>query len=311
MKTQQNQAQDTVQAKPTASHHRLEKMNSPKGHQTNNNASNVFSIFIACIAFCIAFGVFYAFEGTVSMLGITVSFIIAVIAACSLHIASEWERAVILRLGRLNRVAGPGFFLTIPFIEHISLRADLRMMMTSFSAEETLTSDLVPVNVDAVLFWMVWDAQKACTEVEDYHDAVALTAQTALREAIGRRQLADVTTHRDQLDAEINSSIESKTSAWGVSIVSVEIRDIVIPKELQDVMAATAAAERQKDSRIVLAEVEADIAEMLVEAAEVYHKDELAFELRSLHLLSEGVNHGKGTLVVPSSFSEGFNKQDK
>ena len=190
----------------------------------------------------------------------------------------------------------------------VALRADMRIMLTGFSAEETLTSDLVPVNMDAAVFWMVWDAEKVCLEVENYYDAVSMAAQTALRDAIGRKNISDVTVHRDKLDQELKDKIEEKSSTWGISILSVEIRDIVIPKELQCDMAAAAKAEREKDARIVLAEVERDVAEMLLDATEVYRKDEMAFELRSMHLLSEGVKKSNGTLVIPSAYSEGFRR---
>lgn len=166
------------------------------------------------------------------------------------------------------------------------------------------------MNVDAAVFWMIWDAQKACLEVENYYDAVSMAAQTALRDAIGRKSISDVTIHRDKLDQELRDKIEEKTNAWGISILSVEIRDIVIPKELQSDMAAAAKAEREKDARIVLAEVEKDVAEMLLEATEIYRKDEMAFELRSMHLLSEGVKESSGTLVIPSAYSEGFKRNE-
>lgn len=179
-------------------------------------------------------------------------------------------------------------------------------MLTGFSAEEILTSDLVPVNVDAAIFWMIWDAEKACMEVENYYDAVSMASQTALRDAIGRNSLSDVTVHRDKLDQELRDKIEEKTSPWGISIISVEIRDIVIPKELQNTMAAAAKAEREKDARIVLAEVEKDVAAMLHDATEIYRDDEIAFKLRQMHLVNQSLRESGGSLVVPSSYAEGF-----
>ena len=192
----------------------------------------------------------------------------AVLAASSIHVATQWERVIVLRLGTFKRVEGPGLYFTIPFVERAVLRADMRTMLTGFGAEETLTSDLVPVDVDAAVFWMVWDTEKACMEVENYYDAVSMAAQTALRDAIGRKSISDITVHRDKLDQELRDKIEEKAGPWGISIISVEIRDIVIPKELQRDMAAAAKAEREKDARIISAEVEKDVAAMLLEATE-------------------------------------------
>ena len=187
------------------------------------------------------------------------------------------------------------------------MRADQRVVVTGFGAEETLTSDLVPINVDAVLFWMVWDAQKACLEVENYYNSVSLAAQTALRDAIGRATASEVAVRRNQLDEELQRVIEEKTSLWGITILSVEIRDIIIPQGLQEVMSVEAQAEREKNARMLLAEVERDISEMLMDAAQVYEKSEVALRLRTMHLLYESVKGSGGTVVVPSAYSEGFN----
>lgn len=218
----------------------------------------------------------------------------------------QWEKVVIFRFGKFNRMAGPGLYLTIPFIEQTALKADQRIMVTGFGAEETLTSDLVPINVDAVLFWMVWDAKKACLEVENYYNSVSLAAQTALRDAIGRASVSEVAIRRNQLDQELQEVIEERTSVWGITVMSVEIRDIVIPQDLQEAMSAEAQAEREKNARMVLAEVEKDISSMLVDAANVYDENELAVRLRTMHLLYESVKNSGGTVVIPSAYSEGF-----
>ena len=218
----------------------------------------------------------------------------------------EWERSVVLRFGKFNRMAGPGLYLTIPFIEQTALKADQRIMVTGFGAEETLTSDLVPINVDAVLFWMVWDAKKACLEVENYYNSVSLAAQTALRDAIGRASVSEVAIRRNQLDQDLQEVIEERTSVWGITVMSVEIRDIVIPQDLQEAMSAEAQAEREKNARMVLAEVEKDISSMLVDAANVYDENELAVRLRTMHLRYESVKNSGGTVVIPSAYSEGF-----
>ena len=221
--------------------------------------------------------------------------------------APQWERVVILRLGKYQRTAGPGPYLTIPFIDHVSLRADQRTMLTGFGAEETLTADLVPVTVDAVLFWVVWDAEKACTEVEDYYAAVSFLAQTALREAVGRSTVAEVALRRDQLDAEIKDDIEKEAAGWGVDIISVKVRDIVIPDELQEVMSLEAQADREKNARMTVAGVEAELAEMLAEAARVYGDPEAALKLRTMLMQYDTVKKSKGTVVtVPTAMSDGF-----
>lgn len=286
----------------------IEATNSPRTRHVSDNAPQIFSALVFVLAFIATTSAGYALAQQMNVWILCVGFAAAVIAVFTVRIAAQWESVVILRLGSFQRVAGPGIFFTIPFIEHIALRADLRIMLTGFFAEEALTSDLVPVNVDAAVFWMVWDAQKACLEVENYYDAVSMAAQTALRDSLGRKSLSDVIVHRNKLDEELKEKVDEKTSTWGISVLSVEIRDIVIPKELQRDMAAAAKAEREKDARIVLAEVERDVAEMLLEATKIYRNDEMAFELRSMHLLSEGVKESSGTLVIPSAYSEGFKR---
>ena len=219
----------------------------------------------------------------------------------------QWEKVVVMRFGKFHRIRSAGLYFTIPFVDQTALRADQRVVVTGFGAEETLTSDLVPINVDAVLFWMVWDAQKACLEVENYYNSVSLAAQTALRDAIGRATASEVAVRRNQLDEELQRVIEEKTSLWGITILSVEIRDIIIPQGLQEVMSVEAQAEREKNARMLLAEVERDISEMLMDAAQVYEKSEVALRLRTMHLLYESVKGSGGTVVVPSAYSEGFN----
>lgn len=250
--------------------------------------------------------IWLAVAGSVGAWTIAVALLLAWLATSSIHIVLEWEKAVVMRLGRFNRVAGPGVVFTWPIIEFYTIRIDQRVIATYFGAEETLTADLVPVNVDAVVFWMVFSAEKAATEVEDYAAAVSWVAQTTMRKAIGRASMVEVATRREQLDAELEHELEEKLSPWGIDIIDVEIRDIVIPKELQESMAVGAIAEREKDARMTLAEVERDISEMLKDASEVYDGDKDAMRLRTMHLAYESVKKTGGTLVVPSAFSEGF-----
>ena len=266
----------------------------------------MFSLFVFGASFLTVVVVGWLLSGSFTFVTLVVACVVSVLSLLTVHIAQEWEKVVILRLGKFHRVKGPGMYLTVPFIEHEALKADQRVMITGFSAEETLTSDLVPINVDAVLFWVVWDAKRACLEVEDYRFAISLVAQTALRDAIGRSSASEVAIRRNQLDAELQDAIEEKASSWGITVLSVEIRDIVLPKELQDAMSAEAQAEREKNARMVLAEVEKDISSMLVDAAEEYQQNEVALRLRTMHLLYESVKGSGGTVVIPSAYSEGF-----
>lgn len=277
-------------------------------------ASRNGAIAFACVVFALFFGatlgVFALFGARIGLVALLVATFVACVAINSIHIVLEWEKAVVLRLGRFNRVAGPGLVFTIPIIEFYTLRVDQRIIATYFGAEETLTSDLVPVNVDAVVFWMVFNPKKACTEVEDYAAAVNWMAQAAMRKAIGRATVAEVATRRDQLDDELQDSIEEKVNAWGIDIIDVEVRDIVIPKDLQADMAQEAVAERKKNARMVLAEAEHDISDMLKDASSNYAGDPEAMKLRTMHLAYESVEESGGTVVIPSAFSEGFTADD-
>ncbi|WP_283171263.1 slipin family protein [Curtanaerobium respiraculi] len=286
----------------------IEAYNTPHIRRASRNTRPIFSSFLFVVVLIAVCGAAYLSTGTVDIFALSAGMLLGMLASSTIRIAAEWEKAVVLRLGGYSRTAGPGVFFTIPFIDHVALWADQRVMLTGFNAEETLTADLVPVNVDAVLFWTVFDPQRACIEVEDYYDSVALAAQTALRDAIGRRELSEVATSRVQLDEELQDAIDEKAAAWGISVISVEIRDVVIPKDLQSAMAAEATAAREKEARIVLADVERDIASMLHQASSIYSKDATAFELRKLHLLNEGVKDSNGTIVVPSPYAEGFNQ---
>lgn len=276
------------------------------GEQASGSGVLVFSIAVFLVSLCIVVGLSLLLFGEVGVVAIAGSFAVAVLATMSAHIAQQWERVVVLRLGKFNRVSGPGLYWTIPIIEQNAMRVDTRIRSTTFGAEETLTSDLVPINVNAVLFWMVWDAKAACTEVGDFSRAVELAAQTALRDAIGRAGAAEVAIRREQLDRELKSTLEEKVALWGITILSVEVRDILLPEELQDVMSLEAQAEQRKKARIILMEAEQDISDMLDDISKAYDANDSAFRLRAMHLLYESVRETGGTVVVPSSFSEGF-----
>lgn len=243
----------------------------------------------------------------VSIATIALALLLGWLMASAVNIAFQWEKAVIARFGKINRIVGPGIYFLIPIIESKAATIDQRVRTTAFGAEETLSSDLVPVDVDAVLFWVVWDAEKACTEVRNYEQAISLCAQTAMRDAIGQISLSEIAVRRSYLDKELQRIISEKVEEWGLSVVSVEIRDIVIPKELQDAMSKQAQAERERDARVLLAEVERDISEMYVEAASVYGCPEKALQLRTMNLVHDSVKQHGGMIVVPSAYSEGFN----
>ena len=261
---------------------------------------------IALVLFGLTLLIFQLATGAIGVVALLVALAVALISVTSIHVVLEWEKAVVMRFGRFNRVVGPGLVFTIPIIEFYTIRIDQRVASTYFGAEETLTSDLVPVNVDAVLFWMVYNAKNACLEVEDYATAVSWIAQTTMRQAFGRATVAEVATRRDQLDEELKGILEEKLGAWGIDIIAVEVRDIIIPKELQEAMAAEAIANRKKNARMVLAEAERDISEMLKDASDVYSDDAVAMKLRTMHLAYESVEKSGGTVVLPSAFSEGF-----
>ena len=235
--------------------------------RASRNGAVVFAIVVFAVAFGLVLAVTQALLGGIGLGALVAAAIVGWLASSSVHIVLEWEKAVVLRLGKFNRVAGPGIVFTWPIVEFYTLRVDQRVSATYFGAEETLTSDLVPINVDAVVFWMVWSAKSAAVEVEDYASAVSWIAQTAMRKAIGRATVAEVATRRDQLDEELKEAIEEKLNPWGITIIDVEIRDIRMPQELQNAMSAEAQAQQERNARVVLAEVEKDISDIFIEAA--------------------------------------------
>lgn len=273
--------------------------------KSSRNGATVFNTTVFLLVFGVVLLAARVVAGGVGILEISLAFVCALLAVSSVHIALSWERVVVLRMGKLSRVAGPGLYFTIPILEHGTIRVDQRTIATPFYAEKTLTADLVPVTVDAVLFWMVWDAEKACIEVEDYYAAVSFLAQTAMREAVGRSTVAEVALRRDQLDQEIKEEVEREAAAWGIGVISVKVRDIVIPDDLQHVMSLEAQADREKNARMTVASAEADMADMLAEAASAYGDPSAALRLRTMLQQYETVKASKGTVVtVPSALSD-------
>ena len=230
--------------------------------------------------------------------------ILGLIVMQSPRIAQQWERAIVLRLGRYQGMRGPGLFWIVPFIDTVSSWIDQRTITTSFAAEQTLTSDTVPVNVDAVLFWMVHDAQKAALEVQEYAQAVSWAAQTALRDIIGRTPLADLLVGRERIESELQKLIDMRSNPWGITVQSVEMRDVVIPDALQDAMSRQAQAAREKQARVILAEAEVEIAKRFDEAAQSYRQNPTALHLRAMNMLYEGLKEKGALMVVPSTAVE-------
>ena len=225
----------------------------------------------------------------------------------SLKIANEWEKAVLLRFGKFRKLAGPGLFFIIPLVDEITTWIDHRVMVSPFSAEKTLTKDTVPVDVDAVLFWMVWDAEKAALEVEEYVSAITWAAQTALREVIGVLDLADILIGRAKMDKDLQKIIDERTTPWGITVQSVEIRDIVIPQELEDAMSRQAQAERERQARVILGESEKQIADSFAEASRAYANNPTALHLRAMNMLFEGLKEKGALVIVPSSAVDTMN----
>ncbi|MFV1948666.1 MAG: slipin family protein [Anaerolineales bacterium] len=222
-------------------------------------------------------------------------------------VAEQWEKAIHLRLGRFVGLKGPGPFWIIPIFDTIPTWIDHRVMVTSFTAERTLTKDTVPVDVDAVLFWAVWDAEKAALEVEDYWAAISWASQTALREIIGQMELADILVGRARMDAELQHIIDDRTTPWGITVQSVEIRDVVIPSGLEDAMSRQAQAERERQARVILGESEEQIAGSFAKASEAYRNNPTALHLRAMNMLFEGLKEKGAMVIVPSSAVDTMN----
>src|SRR2546430_1175719 len=237
-------------------------------------------------------------------LGAIAGVLLGLLLAQSPKVAKQWEKAVILRLGRYVGLRGPGLFWLVPLIDTISAWIDQRVITTSFAAEQTLTSDTVPVNVDAVLFWMVYDPEKAALEVQDYPQAVSWAAQTALRDIIGRTSLTALLRGREKIEEELQQLIDQRSNPWGVTVQSVEMRDVIIPDSLQDAMSREAQASREKQARVILGQAEVEIAKSFEEAARSYERNPTALHLRAMNMLYEGLKEKGALMIVPSTAVE-------
>ena len=236
-----------------------------------------------------------------------IAFSCAVLLAAAIKVASQWERVVVLRLGRFQALRGPGLFFIIPIVDVIAYWIDVRVITTAFKAEKTLTKDTVPVDVDAVLFWKVVDAEKAALAVEDYGTAVAWASQTALRDVIGKTMLADMLEGREKISLELGRIIDERSQPWGVNVISVELKDVLIPSSLEDAMSMQAQAERERQARIILGESERQVAEKFRDAARTYADDPAAFHLRAMNMLYEGLKQNSTIVIVPSTAVDTMN----
>lgn len=238
---------------------------------------------------------------------VIVTGLLALVFLTSLKIAEQWEKVIILRLGKFHKLAEAGMFFIIPVIDRVSHIIDMRIKASDFNSESTLTKDTVPVNVDAICFWMVWDAKKSILEVENYYNAIILSAQTALRDIIGSCDLAKLLSNRGEIGEKLKDILDSKTNPWGITIQSVEIRDIIIPKELEDAMSKQAQAERERQARIILGTAEAEIADKFAEASDKYKNSPEAMHLRGMNMLFEGLKENSSLVIVPSSALDTMN----
>jgi regulator of protease activity HflC (stomatin/prohibitin superfamily) len=260
-------------------------------------------IAVAILLGCGAMG-WFAARAADSLLPLIAMLIIGLLVMPAPRIAQQWERGVVLRFGRFVGLRGPGLFWVVPFVDSVTTWIDQRTITTTFAAEQTLTSDTVPVNVDAVLFWMVHDAEKAALEVQDYAQAVSWAAQTALRDIIGRTTLTELLRGRERIEGELQQLIDQRSNPWGVTVSSVEMRDVVIPGALQDAMSREAQAAREKQARIILGQAEMEIAHSFQEAAKSYHDNPTALHLRAMNMLYEGLKEKGALMLIPSSAVE-------
>ena len=243
--------------------------------------------------------------GNVPAVGIGVmAFVLAAIASASIRVADQWDRAVILRLGKFHALKGPGLFFLIPVVDSIPYWIDIRVITTGFKAEKTLTKDTVPVDVDAVLFWKVVDPKKAALDVADYQSAIGWASQTALRDVIGKTMLSDMLEGRDKISSLLQKIIDERTEPWGITVISVEVKDVLIPSGLEDAMSMQAQAERERQARVILGDAERQIAEKFAEAGKHYENNPVAFHLRAMNMLYEGLKTNSTIVIVPSTAVE-------
>src|SRR5665647_798160 len=269
-----------------------------------SSVATLLFVVITVIGLSLAYSISNDLSSTESMSILIIFLLLASLVASSTKVANQWNKAVVLRLGKFNALKGPGIFFIIPIIDYIPYWIDTRVISTSFKAEKTLTKDTVPVDVDAVLFWKVVDPQKASMDVADYYSAISWASQTALRDVIGKTMLADMLEGRDKISSMLQTIIDERTEPWGVNVISVEVKDVLIPQGLEAAMSMQAQAERERQARVILGDSERQIASMFGDASKTYADNPTAFHLRAMNMLYEGLKTNSTIVVVPSTAVE-------
>ena len=272
--------------------------------KTKSSFSVLIFFVILAIGMALAYASYDVQDSTGAIWIGSISFLVALIVSSAIKIADQWEKAVVLRLGRFHSLRGPGLFFIIPIVDTVAYWIDIRVITTSFTAEKTLTKDTVPVDVDAVLFWKVLDAKKAALEIAEYKSAINWASQTALRDVIGKTMLSEMLEGRDKMSEKLQKIIDERTEPWGINVISVEVKDVLIPSSLQDAMSMQAQAERERQARVILGDSERQVAEKFGEAAKTYENNPTALHLRAMNMLYEGLKTNSTIVIVPSSALE-------
>jgi len=272
--------------------------------KTKSSFSVLIFFVILAIGMALAYASYDVQDSTGAIWIGSISFLVALIVSSAIKIADQWEKAVVLRLGRFHSLRGPGLFFIIPIVDTVAYWIDIRVITTSFTAEKTLTKDTVPVDVDAVLFWKVLDAKKAALEIAEYKSAINWASQTALRDVIGKTMLSEMLEGRDKMSEKLQKIIDERTEPWGINVISVEVKDVLIPSSLQDAMSMQAQAERERQARVILGDSERQVAEKFGEAAKTYANNPTALHLRAMNMLYEGLKTNSTIVIVPSSALE-------
>ena len=272
--------------------------------QQNRSFAVLVCVVILGIGAALAYPSYKAADNVGALAICAIAFVIAIAVSSGIQVADQWDKAVILRLGHFHSLKGPGFFFIIPVIDAIPYWIDTRVITTGFKAEKTLTKDTVPVDVDAVLFWKVVDPKKAALDVADYQSAIGWASQTALRDVIGKTMLGDMLEGRDKISGLLQKIIDERTEPWGINVISVEVKDVLIPSGLEDAMSMQAQAERERQARVILGDAERQIAEKFNEAGKSYEHNPIAFHLRAMNMLYEGLKENSTIVIVPSTAVE-------
>jgi regulator of protease activity HflC (stomatin/prohibitin superfamily) len=270
-----------------------------------SGSANIIATTVVIILFAITALLYYS--GIIGVPLLVVLIIVSLLIGSSIRIADQWEKAVVLRMGKYSGLKGPGLFFIIPIIDQVSSYIDQRVRVTEFRAEQTLTKDTVPVNVDAVVYWTVWDVEKAALEVQEYVKAISFIAQTDLRDIIGKHELADLLQEREKIAEDLQKTLDSNTNPWGITCQTVGIRDIIIPQALADAMSKQAQAERERKARVILGTAETEIAEKFAMASKEYADNPIALHLRGMNMLYEGLKEKGSMVIVPSSALDSMN----